>query len=197
MKRRTALLGLALAGLGNGYALAQASTTPAAAPPAAAAPAPAPAAAPTPAPAPGQYCVDAEHRQFDFWLGDWDVSNPDGKQIGTNQVTSVMGSCVLQEHWQGLKGPAGTSFNTYSKQDQKWYQMWVTDRGGFFQLVGGLQGGKMVMTREVKNEGKTVLQRWSWEKVSEDRVVQRSEISEDGGKTWQAGFQGIYNRRKP
>lgn len=184
MQGRTVLLGVALAWAANGYALAQAPTTPRPAPPAA-------------APAPGQYCADAAHRQFDFWLGDWNVTSPDGKPLGTNQVTSIMGNCVLQEHWLGAKGMSGTSFNTYSLEDRQWHQMWVTDRGATFQLAGGLQGNRMVMTREIRDEGSIVVQRWSWEKVSDDKVIQRTEISEDGGKTWKPGFEGIYTRKKP
>jgi hypothetical protein len=29
-------------------------------------------------PAPGAACASAEHHQFDFWIGDWDVALPDG-----------------------------------------------------------------------------------------------------------------------
>ena len=28
-----------------------------------------------------------QHRQFDFWLGDWDVTKPDGKAAGHNRIT--------------------------------------------------------------------------------------------------------------
>jgi len=28
------------------------------------------------------------YRQFDFWIGDWPVQNPAGKQVGDNLVTS-------------------------------------------------------------------------------------------------------------
>ena len=34
-----------------------------------------------PRPAP---CTAPEHRQFDFWIGEWPVKTPDGKVAGAN-----------------------------------------------------------------------------------------------------------------
>jgi hypothetical protein len=31
-------------------------------------------------------CAGAEHHQFDFWIGDWDVTTPDGKPAGRNRI---------------------------------------------------------------------------------------------------------------
>src|SRR5918996_1555494 len=59
-------------------------------------------APPSPSPAP---CAAPEYRQFDFWLGDWNVYNPAGALVGTNRVTREFDGCVLQEHWVA----AGTS----------------------------------------------------------------------------------------
>ena len=40
------------------------------------------------APSP-QPCSTAEHRQFDFWVGDWVVHNPQGQQVGTNRIEKI------------------------------------------------------------------------------------------------------------
>ena len=50
---------------------------------------------------PAKSCTKAEFRQFDFWLGDWEVTLPDGKVAGTNKIESILGGCVLQESWAG------------------------------------------------------------------------------------------------
>ena len=44
--------------------------------------------APTRAPAP---CSSSEFRQFDFWIGDWDVANAKGKAAGRNRIESELG----------------------------------------------------------------------------------------------------------
>jgi len=48
-------------------------------------------------------CSAAEHRQFDFWLGDWEVKGPAGKVAGRNSISSTHNGCVVVESW---KAPA-------------------------------------------------------------------------------------------
>ena len=49
-------------------------------------------------------CTTPEYRQFDFWVGDWDVFGPAGARTGTNRVDRLLNGCVLQEHWVGAGG---------------------------------------------------------------------------------------------
>lgn len=77
------------------------------------------AAAPAPAPPP-RPCAAAEFRQFDFWLGQWDVFNPAGQKIGTNSITSIDGGCVLLESWTSARGGTGHSFNFYEPATKRW-----------------------------------------------------------------------------
>jgi len=84
------------------------------------------AAQPTP---PTPPCSDPPSRQFDFWIGDWDVKTPDGKQAGTNRVDAVLGGCAIQEHWAGVRGMTGTSLNMYIPSKGQWHQTWIDDRG--------------------------------------------------------------------
>src|SRR5436305_7221358 len=102
------------------------------------------AASPVPS-APPAPCRAPEYRQFDFWLGDWDVYNAKGTLAGRNLVTSEYGGCVLQEHWTSNGSPAqtGSSFNTWSPGRRQWHQTWVDSTGGLLLLDGALTGGTM------------------------------------------------------
>src|SRR5215475_16219960 len=103
-----------------------------------------------PAPPPPADCRAPEHGQFDFWVGDWDVIDPEGKPAGTNSITLEMGGCALQEHWRAAEGnQIGSSFNVYYPPAKRWYQTWVDSTGGFLLLSGGLEGGKMMFTGEM------------------------------------------------
>ena len=42
-----------------------------------------PAAAPAP-------CATPAHRQFDFWVGDWDVRKTDGTRAGQSRVEPIL-----------------------------------------------------------------------------------------------------------
>jgi hypothetical protein len=152
------------------------------------------AAAPTPAPKP---CTAPAYREFDFWLGSWDVTNPAGKTAGTNRITGILGGCALREEWTGAGGSSGTSLNVYDADAKRWRQTWVDDRGGVLLLSGGIRKGKMVLEGDTPAPGgATVRQRITWTPLSGGRVRQFWDSSADGGKTWKTEFDGIYAPRK-
>jgi hypothetical protein len=66
----------------------------------------------TPPPKP-KPCTAQEHRQFDFWIGDWQVRDPAGKPVGENRIVALHGGCVLLESWSGAGGFTGSSVNGY------------------------------------------------------------------------------------
>lgn len=146
-----------------------------------------------PAPPP---CTSAEHRQFDFWLGDWNVNDTKtGQKVGHNLVTLVQGRCVLQEHWVGSDGSSGTSFNVYYAGDKQWHQTWVDSHGLLLRIDGGLVDGKMVLSgKRTTRTGKVVTDRIVWTPESNGDVRQVWDFSDDGGKTWQPVFDGTYVR---
>jgi hypothetical protein len=139
-------------------------------------------------------CSAPEYRQFDFWLGDWDVVNPAGKPAGHNHITSEYGGCVLQEHWTGAGGSVGSSFNIYDPVRKLWHQTWVDNGGMLLEIEGGMQGGSMVMSGEQPQaDGKKLLHRITWT-PNHGKVRQFWETSNDGGKTWAVSFNGTYSR---
>lgn len=145
-------------------------------------------------------CASPEHRQFDFWIGDWEVfdfsSGQKGAPAGTNLVTKEFKGCVIQEHWTGSQGGHGGSFNTYQPSEQKWHQVWVDDSGTFLNLIGEFKDGAMVLSDE--QPGVTLTNRITWSLVSNDpdQVRQLWQQSRDGGKTWSVAFDGLYLRKK-
>ena len=91
----------------------------------------------TPAPS----CTAAQHRQFDFWIGEWDVLNPKGKLVGRNSITRVYGNCVIREDYKGGQGYTGGSFNIYDASRDRWHQTWVDNGGLLLELDGGFRDG--------------------------------------------------------
>ena len=73
--------------------------------------------APSPATAqsaPPATCAEGgRYADFDFWVGEWDVFIPNGRQAGTNRIEKVEQGCLLVEHWTGAGGSTGTSVNFY------------------------------------------------------------------------------------
>lgn len=146
-------------------------------------------------PPPG--CTAAEYRQFDFWLGEWQVTDSAGtREYGSNVITSQEAGCVLRERWTGARGGTGQSMNFFDRRTGQWYQVWVASSGNVLRLSGGLQGGSMVLEGDgFSAVGEPVRNRISWIPQPDGRVRQLWSISTDGGATWQPGFDGWYTRR--
>lgn len=139
-------------------------------------------------------CADAARHNFDFWIGDWTVSDSVGTTVyGTNLITSEEGGCLIHEHWVGSKGGSGQSLNFYDLDLKKWVQVWVGSGGENLRLEGALENGKMVFTgTSTGSNGGKVEHRAIWSKEPDGRVRQYWKQTSDGGKTWQFVIDGWY-----
>lgn len=140
-------------------------------------------------------CRSEKHRQFDFWLGDWNVTS-NGEQAGTNTIHLVQGGCALQENWQGSGpgGVSGSSFNIYDQANDKWHQTWVDSNGTLLEIDGGLINGVMVLQgqRPARDGTGMALHRISWTPNEDGSVRQLWETSTDDGRSWSILFDGLY-----
>lgn len=143
-------------------------------------------------------CQSAEYRQFDFWVGRWDVFAPDGQRAGENTIEPILGGCALRESWSGRGGFTGTSLNAYDADDRRWHQSWLDNQGGRLELAGTRVGDAMVLasaTPHATKPGVTLRQRITWTPQPDGAVRQLWETSEDDGATWSVAFDGRYVRR--
>lgn len=144
-------------------------------------------------------CRGAEHRQFDFWLGRWEVRNPEGELVGHNEIARVAGGCALLERWRGRGGGTGVSVNTYDPELGRWTQRWV-GTGATLWLEGGIEAGpegiRMVLagTRPRTTPRGEVRDRLIWTPLPDGRVRQVWESSPAGSETWSEVFVGLYSR---
>ena len=139
-------------------------------------------------------CNTPEFRQFDFWIGDWDVVSAAAPgTTSRNLITLVNDGCTLREEYTTPVGYAGTSLNFYDAARKKWHQTWIDNQGGALYLEGGIEGEAMVL----RTVGDTLnVQRITWTRLEGGRVRQLWEATADGGKTWTIAFDGHYSRRE-
>lgn len=138
-----------------------------------------------------------EAHQFDFWLGEWEVTNPAGQRVGTSRVESVAGGRGLLEHWTGASGLVGKSLNTWNAAQQRWQQFWVGGDGSVLELAGRFSEGRMVLAGESRGNERRTLERITWAPQPDGSVRQIWEQSADGGATWSVAFDGRYTRKTP
>ena len=143
-------------------------------------------------------CAAAEHHQFDFWIGRFEVRDPSGNIVGHNRIERAHGGCALIENWTGVSGISGTSINIYDRDHHRWHQTWVDSSGGLLQLDGWRSESAMSLSGsafDADAANQVALQRITWTPLAGGRVRQLWESSTDGGKTWSVAFDGLYIRQ--
>lgn len=140
--------------------------------------------------APPKACAGPEYRQFDFWIGEWDVFGVKGAQVGRSRIELHGSGCYLLENWTSTTGFDGKSLNMYDASDKRWHQSWYDNSGSRLDLAGALADGKMIMS---SRDGS---QRITWTPNPDGTVRQFWEVTKDQGKTWTSSFDGKYVRRK-
>ncbi len=140
-------------------------------------------------------CRETPFREFDFWLGEWDVTMG-GQPAGQSRITRLFGDCGLREEWTGAKGGVGTSFNVYDATRKVWHQTWVDNQGGMLLLEGSFRSGAMVLEGSHTVKGTAQNERITWTPNSDGTVRQHWESSTDGGRSWKTAFDGLYRKKK-
>ena len=139
-------------------------------------------------------CSAAEHRAFDFWLGEWQVHTPDGKLAGHNRIDSEYGGCVLHERYDTPHGYSGESFNIYDAGRKLWHQSWVDSTGTLLLLEGGIHAGSMVLEGQTTGPDALITRhRITWTPNADGSVRQFWE-STDASGAWTTAFDGRYTR---
>lgn len=146
-------------------------------------------------------CTTPEYRQFDFWLGEWDIipagaTAPTG---GQNSITATEGGCIVLEQYTTTGGFTGTSINFYDASRRVWHQTWMSNQGGSLYMEGGINAdGAMEMSdrglpSSIAANG--VINRTIWTPLPGGGVRQHWEVSNDNGASWSTLFDGRYIRR--
>jgi hypothetical protein len=173
----------------------------------------APAGAPAPPPPPpagsaSPACASPEHRQLDFWIGDWDLVVRDRKAPdvdawqearATQHVEAAYGGCVIAERF-AADGPgtpwAGASYSAWQPALGTWHQTWVDDQGSYLAFTGGLEAGVMTLYGEPSTkDGKQVQMRMVFLDVTADALRWEWQRSVDGG-AWSPAMIIEYRRRR-
>lgn len=146
-------------------------------------------------------CTDADHRAFDFWVGDWDVSATGTDTVVAHSVISVAaGGCAIEENYHQTVGPGGVatdyrgaSFSVFDTlSGGVWRQFYVDSGGNVTVFEGGLNDGGMVLDAAGRGGA---LQRMTVTPQADGSVRQHGESSTDGGATWSPGYDFTYRRR--
>jgi tetratricopeptide (TPR) repeat protein len=142
---------------------------------------------------------DQRYRQFDFWIGDWEVFMADGRRAGSNSISKSESGCLLLESWSGASGGSGTSMNFFDAKQGQWVQVWVSGDATLIDIRGGMDEGSMVLTGTIQDAANPdgAPFRGTWTLLDDGRVRQFFEQGSAAEDVWTPWFEGFYVRQDP
>jgi hypothetical protein len=141
-------------------------------------------------------CSAPEAAQFDFWVGNWELSWKDSVR-GTNRIEKLWGNCVVHENFNDpAQGYRGESWSVFSNRTRKWQQTWVDSRGGYIILTGGMEGNELILyTPLVDAPGGKVYYRMRYYNITPQSFDWSWDSSKDEKQTWQPAWTIHYKRK--
>lgn len=144
---------------------------------------------------------NAQARQFDFWIGEWDAYVTGTNNLaGRSKIELASGGCMILENWSSAGAPfTGKSMNFVDPASGKWKQIWVGSGGvnATEFLNGEYREDAMRFEFETTNaQGAKTQVHFHFFNQGPDQVRQFHETSTDGGKTWVTTYDFTYKRRK-
>lgn len=149
---------------------------------------------PSPPPPP---CQEDGFKQFDFWLGTWEVEAVNGQKAGENVIQKVEGGCLITESWTNTGGGTGQSMNFYNPVTDEWRQVWVS-AGTIIDYTGGLtETGSMLLkgTITYTGNGTSFPFTGEWTPNDDGTVTQHFEQYDPEADDWKGWFTGIYKKK--
>lgn len=143
--------------------------------------------------------TNPEYRQFDFWLGEWEVFATNGNRAGQSRISMILDSCIILEEWTGGSGFTGKSFNSWNAATKQWQQTWVDNAGGSTEFLRGkAETGKITFFADnvTDRDGKKFHRKLTFYKLSDEKVRQHGERSNDGGQTWATEYDLEYRKKQ-
>jgi hypothetical protein len=152
-----------------------------------------PASGPPPSPCAG----NPDRHRFDFWVGEWQVTTPDGHVVGSSSVQSMAGGCGLLENWTASNGTTGKSLNAFNPVAKQWQQYWVGQGGAVTEYrESEWHDGSLSFIARPTGAAAQPMQRLTFTPVNDSTVRQHGELSKDGGSTWTTTYDFYYHRRR-
>jgi len=122
----------------------------------------------------------APERAFDFYPGEWDVV-ADGEVVSHLTVRRLLDGAAFEATSENSVG-----LYRWNPETGKWHQTWVGRDGLSAELVGGWKDGRLVLRMKGSFDDAGTLGRSVFSDIGKKGFNYAWEVSNDGGKTWDA-----------
>ena len=142
-------------------------------------------------------CSSTEASQFNFWIGDWELTWNDTSH-GTNRVQKIMDGCAVNENFYSpaLKY-SGSSWSMYNPRLKLWQQTWIDNQGGYIALSGKFENNEMTLTTASQKlpDGSEIISRMVFFNITPQNFDWRWESTKDNSASWQTNWLIHYKRK--
>lgn len=142
--------------------------------------------------------LPAESRQFDFWVGEWDVNlrvrQPDLTWADTHRATAriypILAGKALLELWSedaedGIKGYSLRYFDTAREEWVLWLNWPGANRSGSSTLAGTFRHGRgEFFSTGTQPDGTQSISRYTFSDITPSSLRWDDAFSSDGGDSW-------------
>jgi hypothetical protein len=143
--------------------------------------------------------------QYDFLVGDWDVTvtmpragSPALVYGATWRIRWVADGRVLMQEWSDPYG-SGLELRAFNATTRRWdgRNLYAPDPGTWYENEAELRGGVMVVTTPRQAaDGTTIISREIYRPIATDRFEVRTEVSLDAGASWRSGRYSLVATRR-
>jgi hypothetical protein len=141
---------------------------------------------------------------FDFELGSWKIhlkrllhpltgSKEWAEFDGTSVTRKVWDSGASIERFQ-TEGPSGhvegLTLRVYRPESHQWYLYWANGKDGVLgqPTIGEFKNGRGEFYDQELYNGRAILVRFIWSKITPNSAHFEQSFSDDGGKTWEVNW---------
>jgi hypothetical protein len=138
-------------------------------------------------------CSSTEDRQFDFWVGEWDVAGTGHRAIvAESTVTLADEDCLVLEHWRPFRYGHAHSISVYDHANRHWRQYYAGAGIGPIEYTGALDP-EGVLRFDI--DGSSPRKRMNYQRIDANTVRQWGEQYDDATHAWTTTWDLTYRRR--
>jgi hypothetical protein len=154
--------------------------------------------------------TESTAKDFDFWMGTWNVHNRRLRErlAGSDEWDEFDATSVARPLLDGMGnedefrtdyggGFIGMSFRFFDPETKQWWIYWAdTRRCGKLDppVIGAFDGDVGVFEGEDTFDGRPILVRFTWSRVTTTSPRWEQAFSEDGGETWETNWMMEFTR---
>lgn len=143
-------------------------------------------------------------RDFDFWMGRWDVHNTRlrARLVGATEWEEFSATSVARKTLDGLGnedvfrtshdgGFTGMSFRFFDPGTARWSIYWADSRRpGLLDppVLGGFRGDAGLFEGDDELGGRPIRVRFTWSRITTPTPRWEQAFSGDGGETWETNW---------